>query len=66
MERMCLHYNTKSGKNLFIDKNYINKKLTIYDRDNNIEIKLTEKERKEINNFLDNLKRTDLVRTYFC
>lgn len=66
MERMCLYYDTKSGKNLFIDKNYINKKLTIYDRDNNIEIKLTEKERKEINNFLDNLKRTDLVRTYFC
>lgn len=66
MERMCLYYDTKSGKNLFIDKNYINKKLTIYDRDNNIEIKLTEKERKEINNFLDNLKRTDLVKTYFC
>ena len=66
MERMCLLYDTKSGKTLFIDKNYNTKQLKIYDRDNNVEVDLTEKERKEINYFLEKLKRTDLVREYFC
>ena len=66
MERMCLLYDTKSGKSLFVDKNYITKQLKVYNRHNNTEVNLTEKERKEINYFLDYLKRTDLIREYFC
>ena len=66
MERMCFYFDTKNGKHLFVDKNYITKQLKIYDRDNDVEVNLTEKERREINYFLENLKRTDLIKEYFC
>lgn len=66
MERISFYFDMKNGKSLFVDKNYITKQFKAYDRRNNIEVNLTEKERKEISYFLERLKRTDLIREYFC
>lgn len=65
MERISFYYDTKSGKKLFIDKNYVTKEIKIQNRKTKFDMILSENEKKEINSFLDNLKRTDLVRTYF-